>query len=299
MNGKDAAPLAEQTGSRAFWAALGEQERAELMGLRASACESRPLEWTPWFCADLPLGLVSPERAVWLSHHLDGLSWDMHSLRWNAGGWTKEQRGASLQAALLQAREQGLLPGWRNEPFSFWHADCAAPDCQREALFQVERSGFRFLGLLSHAVHINGFVPDGRMWCARRSPHKATDPGMLDNLTAGGLPSGESVQDCLQRELAEEAGLFDLTGHDCCAAGHVRSARREPEGWHDEFLHVFNLTLSAGFLPVNQDGEVAEFMCLTPPEVLERIRAGEFTKDAVQTLIQGLMPVALGIDPQA
>ena len=293
------APSTEQVGPRAFWAALDETARAGLTGLRAAACEARPAAWLPWFCGDLPLGLVSAERAVWLSRHLEGVTLQPHRLIWNAGAWTLGQRSACLQAALLQGRAQGLLPGWRDERFSFWHADCAEPDRQGDALFQVERSGFRFLGLLSHAVHINGFVPDGRMWCARRSPHKATDPGMLDNFTAGGLPSGESIQDCLQRELAEEAGLFDLKAHDCHAAGSVRSARAEREGWHDEFLHVFNLTLAADFVPANQDGEVAEFMCLKPADVLEHLAAGEFTKDAVQTLVQGVTRVAQETDPQA
>jgi ADP-ribose pyrophosphatase YjhB (NUDIX family) len=118
--------------------------------------------------------------------------------------------------------------------------------------------------------------------------NKATDPGMLDNVTAGGLPSGESVQTCLQRELAEEAGLFNLEGHVLQAAGSVRTSRIEPQGWHDESVLVFNLTLADTFIPVNQDGEVAEFMCLSAQQVLARMLAGEFTVDAVQTLIQGL-----------
>jgi isopentenyldiphosphate isomerase len=142
--------------------------------------------------------------------------------------------------------------------------------------------------MLSHAVHVNGFSPDGRLWCGRRALNKATDPGMLDNVTAGGLPSGETAQTCLQRELAEEAGLFNLEGHVLQAAGSVRTSRIEPQGWHDESVLVFNLTLADTFIPVNQDGEVAEFMCLSAQQVLARMLAGEFTVDAVQTLIQGL-----------
>jgi 8-oxo-dGTP pyrophosphatase MutT (NUDIX family) len=114
---------------------------------------------------------------------------------------------------------------------------------------------------------------------------------MLDNVTAGGLPSGETVHECLQRELAEEAGLFNVPAHDVQAAGQVRTSRLEREGWHDEILHVFNLTLQQGFVPHNQDGEVAEFMCLHATEVLQRIHAGAFTVDAVQTLVQGLQPL--------
>jgi ADP-ribose pyrophosphatase YjhB (NUDIX family) len=92
----------------------------------------------------------------------------------------------------------------------------------------------------------------------------------------------------LQRELAEEAGLLHLQGQLLQPAGSVRTARLEPQGWHDEIVHVFNLTLATDFVPMNQDGEVAEFMCLDAHEVLARMQAGEFTVDAVQTLVHGL-----------
>ena len=209
-------------------------------------------------------------------------------LVWQAEAASEAQRSAQLQTVLLSARDQGLLTGWRNERFSFWHADCRSPEPQRPAILSVERSGFRWLGMLSHAVHVNGFLPDGRLWCARRALSKATDPGLLDNVTAGGLPSGETVRDCLQRELAEEAGLLSLDGHQLQEAGSLRTARQEVQGWHDEIVHVFNLTLAHDFVPCNQDGEVSEFLCLSPQQVLAQALAGAFTVDAVQTLLQGL-----------
>ena len=39
-------------------------------------------------------------------------------------------------------------------------------------------------------------------------------------------------------------------------------------------------------MPRNQDGEVAEFMCLHAHEVLARVLSDEFTVDAVQTLVK-------------
>jgi isopentenyldiphosphate isomerase len=238
--------------------------------------------------------LLSPQRAEWLAQQLgdsellSGSPQRAPELVWHADRVSELERSEQLQNTLLQARDAGLLTGWRDERFSFWHSDCTVPDPAQAPLLRVERSGFRFLGMLSHAVHANGFMPDGRLWCARRALSKATDPGLLDNVTAGGLPSGETVQVCLQRELAEEAGLFGVQGQHLQAAGRVRTARQEPQGWHDEIVHVFNLTLQPGFVPMNQDGEVAEFMCLAAPEVLARIQAGEFTVDAVQTLSMGL-----------
>lgn len=278
----------QHAGPHSFLPSLGPEQQAQLFALSAQAVQAPPKDWLRWRCGAQPLGLLSAERAAWLGAHLPGCTLSKQELLWQPQEDTEPYRSHSLQATLLQARAQGLLGGWRDERFSFWHSDCELPDPQKPHFLSVERSGFRFLGVLSHAVHVNGFLADGRLWCARRSLSKATDPGLLDNITAGGLPSGERVQDCLQRELAEEAGLFDLQGHLLTAAGPVRTARLEPQGWHDEVVHVFNLTVAPTFVPQNQDGEVAEFMCLQPQEVLSRMRAGEFTVDAVQTLLQGL-----------
>lgn len=278
----------QSTGPLAFLNALRPAEHAALMALSAGATEPAPAHYLRWACHGAPLGLLSPARAQWLVQHLPQCQTVPSGIAWNPQPNIREDRSAQLQTALEQARAQGQMPGWRNERFSFWHADCTTPDPDAPALLDVERSGFRFLGMLSHAVHVNGFLPDGRLWCARRALSKATDPGMLDNVTAGGLPAGERVRTCMERELAEEAGLFDLQGHVLQDAGHVRTSRLEREGWHDEVVHVINLTLQHDFVPHNQDGEVAEFMCLQPAEVVARAQAGEFTVDAVQTLIQGL-----------
>ena len=278
----------QHTGPRIFLAHLNRAEQTCLFALDAQALQPAPDGWLAWYCDELPLGLLSRERAAWLVQQLGACSLLPNALVWHAGQAAEVQRSEQLQATLLAARDQGLLTGWRDERFSFWHAGCTSPEPQRPAFLNVERSGFRWLGMLSHAVHVNGFLPDGRLWCARRSLCKATDPGMLDNVTAGGLPSGETVEACLLRELAEEAGLFSLEGHTLQAAGGLRTSRLELQGWHDEIVHVFNLTLADDFVPANQDGEVSEFMCLNPQQVLARALSGAFTVDAVQTLLQGL-----------
>lgn len=278
----------QHTGPQNFLMSLSAAEQSQLFALGMEPRHAPLPNWLPWRCNDVPLGWLAPERAAWLVQHLPRCSLLPNALVWHAAKVESAQRSEQLQAALLTARDQGLLTGWRNERFSFWHADCSTPEPQNPTFLDVERSGFRWLGMLSHAVHVNGLLPDGRLWCGRRALNKATDPGLLDNVTAGGLPSGESVLSCLQRELAEEAGLFSLEGHELQAAGSVRTSRLEPQGWHDESVHVFNLTLTDPFEPSNQDGEVAEFLCLSPPQVLAKMQSGEFTVDAVQTLIQGL-----------
>lgn len=142
--------------------------------------------------------------------------------------------------------------------------------------------------MMSHAVHIHGFLPQGDLWCGRRSAQKATDPGLLDNLAAGGLTAGESPITTALRELAEEAGLHLAEPSRLRSAGGIRTQRLEPQGWHDEQLLVYALHLSADETPINADGEVQEFILLSPGDVVSRMQAGQFTVDACASLAQSL-----------
>lgn len=214
---------------------------------------------------------------------------DASQLRWNPHPASAQERSRDLEDALQLLRDQGHLRGWRNERFSFWDHETCNPQTTAPDFVRIERAGFLYLGMLSHAVHINGFTPDGQLWCGQRSVTKATDPGLWDNLTAGGLPAGETLLHCARRELWEEAGLALDTGAQLHAAANIRISRLAPGGWHDEVLHVFNIALSDGFVPHNQDGEVQAFAQLFAPDLMERIAAGQFTPDAALAIAQGLL----------
>lgn len=282
-----------------FLDALTPVEKQQLQSLVSNAHQAPPPDWARLYCGSVFLGWLSPQRALWLSETLECTSLSATGLLWDAMDCSADERSAKLQAALEVARLLGLLTGWRNERFSYWmdSAQTPTPDSpspDTPYFLSVERSGFRFLGMMSHAVHINGFTPEGYVWCGRRALSKATDPGMLDNLTAGGLPTGESALDCTLRELEEEAGLAGLSAQALEYAGSIRTSRTEPQGYHDELLQVFNLVLPAHCVPVNRDGEVSEFLCLSPTEVMARTARGEFTADAAATLAQGLAQLTHG-----
>ena len=56
-------------------------------------------------------------------------------------------------------------------------------------------------------VHVNGFVRKAeglQLWVGRRAKDKATAPGKLDHIVAGGQPFGLSVFDNLLKELAAD-----------------------------------------------------------------------------------------------
>ena len=179
----------------------------------------------------------------------------------------------------------GLFTGWRNEQFDV----C---DLSGTPLFALERSLFRPLGMVSQAVHLNGFVVENgvtQMWIGKRSPFKAVDPDKLDNLVGGGVATGESLQEACIREGFEEAGLgIQLTGNQppprC-----IHSQRIVSRGLHHEHLFVYDLSIPTGWTPENQDGEVASFQLMDIPSIVDAMLTGRFMNDAMLVTLDGLM----------
>jgi hypothetical protein len=256
--------------------------------------QAPPSDWVAWCSDSFFLGWITPDRAEELVAFLPRCTRDKQSLTWHTAHQNSLQRSHDLQCFLTEQLKRGFLTGWRNELFSLWEDNHSPPHPEVEPWLCVERAGFRHLGLMSHAVHINGFCVDGFMWTGRRAESKATDPCQLDNLTAGGLPTGETLEMAVGRELQEEAGWTQTTRDILHSMGCLRTQRATPEGWHDETLWVYNLDVPCDFHPVNTDGEVQSFHRFSPHEVIARIEAGEFTADASLTLCQGLGLAAAG-----
>jgi len=260
------------------------EQRAFLIHLLAGARRPVPRDWLPLHLGELAIGVLAPQRVAPLLAVLPGCSVHGRRLVWSAQDLAPEQRSQQIQQAAERLRELGLIVGWRNEAYR-----CEVPVVnplreQGAELFRLERAAFRFFGLRSRAVHINGLSAEGGLWCGRRALSKATDPGRLDNLAAGGLPAGEAFEACAIRELGEEAGVAEALARGIVAGGAVRCTRVEAEGLHDEVVHIYKLTLPAGFQPLNRDGEVAEFLHLFADELMLRLQAGEFSDDAAAVI---------------
>jgi 8-oxo-dGTP pyrophosphatase MutT (NUDIX family) len=266
-----------------FRVAWGNGQSDAAARLTATPSNEVPHDFLPWFCGPQKLGYLSAARARLLAQHLEHSHLHIDRLDWNAANWSVNARSDALQQALLTLRETGHLPGWRNEIFSFFATDSDRP------FLQAERAGFYFLGMRSDAVHVNGVTADGRMWIARRSASKAVDPGLLDNLCAGGLGAGEAPMKAVVRELYEEAGLRLQAAHSLRYAGSVTVGRVRDGGWHEERLQVYDLLLASGEQPENQDGEVQDFQLLEAAEIARRIAGGQFTPDAAAAINQGLL----------
>jgi 8-oxo-dGTP pyrophosphatase MutT (NUDIX family) len=206
-------------------------------------------------------------------------------------GASVEERSRLLQQAAVALRAAGLVPGWRNEL-------CALVDEDGAELARFERGAFRTLGLRNRAVHVNGVLPDGCLWIARRSPRKASSPNKLDNMAAGAIAAGESPFDCAVRELWEEAGvpaqiatLTQFTG------GSVSSLRPLRHGIHDEIILCADIPLPRDFTPECQDGEVAEFIRMSRAQVIAALGDGEFSIEAGLVVADWLDRTADGTSP--
>ena len=188
-------------------------------------------------------------------------------------------RDATFVRINTALRAQGLIKAWRDEIYG---VPCLSTGA---VLARIERASSRFWGTLTFGAHATGYVADanGRpthLWIAQRAHNKATDPGRFDNLIGGGVAFGQTPLEALVREGWEEAGLSPTQMQAARLGRVIRLEREIPEGYQNERLHAFDLPLPRGVVPLNQDGEVADFELLPVHEALALAATARMTVDA-------------------
>ncbi|PMS21225.1 DUF4743 domain-containing protein [Trinickia dabaoshanensis] len=187
-------------------------------------------------------------------------------------------RSAALATVIGALAGQGRIRGWRDETYAIRNAFDGEP------LAFIERAAARFFGTMTYAVHLNGIVKYAdrapQLWIARRSETKATDPGMLDNVVAGGIGWGFSIEETIVKECWEEAGIEAALAARAQPGRVVHVLQSLPEGTQAEQVFVYDLPLPGDFAPRNQDGEVGEHRLARIEEVARWIEDGEMTVDA-------------------
>ena len=172
---------------------------------------------------------------------------------------------------------------WRDEQLAV-----KAPD--GSVLATVERGAARVLGIATHSVHLIGCSPEGAFWVQQRSLAKATDPGLWDTLMGGMVPASDSVAQALERETWEEAGLRLEQLQDLQHAGDMEM--RKPNGTDGgvgyivERVDCYTCVVPDGVRPLNQDGEVARFACLTVAQLRSLLLANQFTVESALLLVR-------------
>ncbi len=227
----------------------------------ARRCRFRAELHVPLVAGRIRVGWLRPELAARLAGWPKVFQTSAEAVRLLDSG--------ALDPVIQQLAQEGFIPGWRNERYRI------------AGLFDIERAAARPFGLATQAVHVNAVVVNDRMWLARRSFSKPTDPGMLDNLVGGGIGAALSVQETLVKEAWEEAGIPGDLARRATAGGTVELLREVAEGVQSERIHVYDLELPPDFAPANQDGEVAEFRLVPLAEARRLIdETDEITVDA-------------------
>lgn len=180
-----------------------------------------------------------------------------------------ETRTEAVHGALLDLRERGLVTRWRDEPFPVGVSFAEPP------LFNMERGAVPLFGVFAHGVHLNGYVrKDGGlwMWVARRAKDREMDPGLLDQIVAGGQPAGLSLRENLIKECAEEAAIPKTLAGKAVGVSAISYCFERPEGLRRDVEFIYDLELPEDFTPKNTDGEVEAFELWPLDRVAETVR---------------------------
>ncbi len=180
-----------------------------------------------------------------------------------------DRRTKAMEGVLRALAAEGVVKGWRDEPYAVAAGPGAKP------LMTMERAGVPLFGVRAYGVHLNGFVRQGdglEMWVARRGRDKPTYPSALDNITAGGIGYGIGVRDSLVREAADEAGIPPALAARAVPVGAITYCCETDEGLRFDVIFAFDLELPADFVPQNADGEVAAFDLWPIERVAQTVR---------------------------
>jgi 8-oxo-dGTP pyrophosphatase MutT (NUDIX family) len=258
---------------------ISETIRSALMEIIETAYRSVPNNFAPVFYNNQVIGCVSPTCLMFIKELLDQDHNEFFLIQVTKDALilsNASSQDLSLELKILAEflRTKKVFSHWRNENFSFIRDD------SHEA-FQLERAAFRGFGLMSHAVHINGYTENGLLWLATRSHAKTVDPGMLDNMTAGGVSALETIQKSASRELWEEAGVSSNQLKNLYPIGSIEIRRPLlPNEVHHEKIFTFDLIVDEEWIPSNNDGEVHQFQRYDLDEVVNLIFSDKMTKDA-------------------
>lgn len=254
---------------------------------RVRVCRRCDLARYPRFrVGDAAVGWVRPDIARRLRDFPDTFVVADESVRLHPRLGDFDSRSRAVEAVLLRLRDDGLVPGWRDEAYP------VGTDFHLPPLLKMERAAVAGFGVRAYGVHVNGHVetrPDSneglRLWVGRRSRSKQTAPGKLDHLVAGGQPFGIGLMDNVVKECAEEAAIPEALARTARPAGLVSYVMENEEGIRNDVLFVYDLAVPAAFSPRNTDGEIDDFFLWPVERVIETMAAGDDFKFNVALVV--------------
>jgi len=223
----------------------------------------------PWYIEDQVVGRVRPALAEALRAHPEVFRVEATHLVLNPALDDFESRSRALARVGEALAQAGVVTPPMGEPYP------VSPGGREEALCVMDRAVAAWFGVRSFGQHLNGYVRTERgveMWLGRRARDRLVYPGRLDQLVAGGLPWGVSLEENLRKECMEEAGMAPELADRAVPVGLVSYNRVAERGYRPDVLYCYDLELSPDFEPRNSDGEVESFIRLPLDEVARLVR---------------------------
>jgi len=182
---------------------------------------------------------------------------------------TFDVRTEAIANVLPELVSKGFLTHLHGEQY------VATATTREQGLFLIDRAAAPYFGVRAFGQHINGFVRSEQgiqLWVAKRSADRRNFPGKLDNLVAGGLPYGITLQDNLKKECWEEAGIPPEIARSALPVGAVTYNAETVQGYKPDTLYCYDLELTADFQPRCTDGEVESFSLWPVDKVMDAVR---------------------------
>jgi 8-oxo-dGTP pyrophosphatase MutT (NUDIX family) len=182
------------------------------------------------------------------------------------------KRSDVLARVTGQLVEAGMISHRHGEPYP------VTAGGRDRAYARIDRAAAPYFGLRAYGQHLNGYVRDTsgiKLWVARRAADRRNYPGKLDNLVAGGLPQDLGLAENLRKECWEEASIPGELAAKARPVGALSYCRETRMGLKPDTLYCYDLELPRDFVPVNTDGEVAEFYLMPLQEVAEIVRRSD------------------------
>jgi 8-oxo-dGTP pyrophosphatase MutT (NUDIX family) len=137
------------------------------------------------------------------------------------------------------------------------------------------------LGLLMAGVHLNGYTnatSSGYIWVSRRNIDHHSFAGHIDNLAAGLLQTGQSIEACLWAEAMEEAGLKKSDVESLSVGSAYRYWTPFKHGIARGYIQAVHAKLPGTFIPQNYDGKTSSFLRLNLCSVLSVLDRQKYLK---------------------
>ncbi|MCG6937118.1 MAG: DUF4743 domain-containing protein [Gammaproteobacteria bacterium] len=194
---------------------------------------------------------------------------DSAALHWDCPADDFESRNRAMAELTQMLVDDGVAPYRHGELYPVTTGQRENP------LFLMDRAVVPFFGVRAFGQHINGYVRrDGEiyLWVARRSMQKRNEPGLLDNMVAGGLPWDLELEENLLKECWEEAGIPAELAAGAKPIGHIAYRCEYDKGLKPDIMYTYDLELPEDFTPRCTDGEVDEFYLWPLEQVAQKVR---------------------------